>query len=239
MTKKQTQRADLTPAEKLRRDLIARKRRQRAERKKAGGSGGSVGGIKKPHRFRPGTVALREIRRYQRDGKPLLKRKPMYRLIKETMADFRGDLRLSNKALEGLMHESEEFLVGKFRAAQGAAIHAGRATIMPKDMQLAGELRAMEQNCGSVLRQGTNSQFCYVSAPAPVSTRSRPSAGSGAKTLKHAKKVTAKVFHAGKQSTPAPPVDEIGEMEEDDEIIGDEEEAEDEFDDVESMTTTS
>ena len=45
----------------------------------------SVGGVKKPHRYRPGTVALREIRRYQKSTELLIKKEPFGRLCREIM----------------------------------------------------------------------------------------------------------------------------------------------------------
>ncbi|KAF9004606.1 hypothetical protein BDQ17DRAFT_401549 [Cyathus striatus] len=36
----------------------------------------AAGGVKKPHRFRPGTVALREIRRYQKSTELLIRKLP-------------------------------------------------------------------------------------------------------------------------------------------------------------------
>ena len=41
----------------------------------------TTGGIKKPHRYRPGTVALREIRRYQKSTELLIRKLPFQRLV--------------------------------------------------------------------------------------------------------------------------------------------------------------
>ena len=49
----------------------------------------SGGGIKKPHRFRPGTVALREIRRYQKSTELLIRKLPFQRLVREIAQDFK------------------------------------------------------------------------------------------------------------------------------------------------------
>ena len=48
----------------------------------------TAGGVKKPHRFRPGTVALREIRKYQKSVEPLLRKLPFQKLVKEIVQDF-------------------------------------------------------------------------------------------------------------------------------------------------------
>ena len=48
-----------------------------------------LGGVKKPHRFRPGTVALREIRRYQKTSELLIRKLPFQRLVREISQDFK------------------------------------------------------------------------------------------------------------------------------------------------------
>jgi hypothetical protein len=48
-----------------------------------------AGGVKKPHRFRPGTVALREIRRYQKSTELLIRKLPFQRLVREIAQDFK------------------------------------------------------------------------------------------------------------------------------------------------------
>uniref|UniRef100_A0A0W0EV12 Histone H3 n=1 Tax=Moniliophthora roreri TaxID=221103 RepID=A0A0W0EV12_MONRR len=50
---------------------------------------GAAGGVKKPHRFRPGTVALREIRRYQKSTELLIRKLPFQRLVREIAQDFK------------------------------------------------------------------------------------------------------------------------------------------------------
>ena len=62
----------------------------------------STGGVKKPHRYRPGTVALREIRRYQKSTELLIRKMPFQRLVREIAQDFKQDLRFQAIALEAL-----------------------------------------------------------------------------------------------------------------------------------------
>jgi len=107
-------------------------------------SGANAGGIKKPHRFRPGTVALREIRHYQRSDKLLIRRLPFQRLVREIAQDYKTDLRFQVSALMAMQESAEAFLVGMFEDANLCAIHAKRVTIMPKDVQLAGRIRGGE-----------------------------------------------------------------------------------------------
>jgi histone H3 len=99
------------------------------------------GGAKKKMRFRPGTVALREIRRYQKSTDLLLKKAPFQRLVKEVAQDFKADMRFQSSAVMALQEASEAYLVGLFEDTNLCAIHAKRVTIMPKDMQLARRIR--------------------------------------------------------------------------------------------------
>ena len=62
----------------------------------------STGGVKKPHRFRPGTVALREIRRYQKTTELLIRKMPFQRLVREIAQDFKTDLRFQSAAIGAL-----------------------------------------------------------------------------------------------------------------------------------------
>ena len=99
------------------------------------------GGVKKPHRYRPGTVALREIRRFQKSTELLIRKLPFQRLVREIAQDFKTDLRFQSSAVAALQEASEAYLVGLFEDTNLAAIHAKRVTIMPKDIQLARRIR--------------------------------------------------------------------------------------------------
>jgi len=110
------------------------------------------GSMKKPRRYRPGTVALREIRRYQKSTELLIRKLPFQRLVKETSQDvimynphfqaiFPGGLRFQSGAIRALQEASEYYLVALFEDTNLAAIHAKRVTILPKDIQLARRLR--------------------------------------------------------------------------------------------------
>ena len=99
------------------------------------------GGVKKAHRFRPGTVALREIRRFQKSTELLIRKLPFQRLVREIASEFKTDLRFQSSAVLALQEASESYLVGLFEDTNLAAIHAKRVTIMPKDMQLARRIR--------------------------------------------------------------------------------------------------
>jgi histone H3 len=103
----------------------------------------------KPRR-KPGTLALREIKKYQshhKHGTELLIRKaPFQRLVRDisqdyTNANFSGDIRYQASALDALQNESEAYLVGIFEDAILEAIHGKRITVMPKDVQLVRRIR--------------------------------------------------------------------------------------------------
>ena len=92
-------------------------------------------------RYRPGTVALREIRRYQKSTELLIRKLPYARLVREIAQDFKTDLRFQRKAIAALQEAGEAYLVGLFKDTNLCAIHAKRVTIMPKDIQLARRIR--------------------------------------------------------------------------------------------------
>ncbi|MBN3286745.1 H33 protein, partial [Polyodon spathula] len=119
--------------------------RKQLATKAARKSAPSTGGVKKPHRYRqvtvPGTVALREIRRYQKSTELLIRKLPFQRLVREIAQDFKTDLRFQGAAIGALQEASEAYLVGLFEDTNLCAIHAKRVTIMPKDIQLARRIR--------------------------------------------------------------------------------------------------
>ncbi|XP_024357352.1 uncharacterized protein [Physcomitrium patens] len=115
--------------------------RKQLATKAARKSAPATGGVKKPHRYRPGTVALREIRKYQKSTELLIRKLPFQRLVREIAQDFKTDLRFQSSAVLALQEASEAYLVGLFEDTNLCAIHAKRVTIMPKDIQLARRIR--------------------------------------------------------------------------------------------------
>ena len=101
----------------------------------------ATGGVKKPHRYRPGTVALREIRRYQKSTELLIRKRPFQRLVREIAQDFKNDLRFQSTAIMALQEAAEAYLVGLFEDTNLIAIHAKRVTIMPKDIRTVRRIR--------------------------------------------------------------------------------------------------
>lgn len=124
---------------------VAAKKPSKAKgsKKTAPAKGGikKAGGEARKIRFRPGTVALREIRRYQKSTKNLLPRAPFHRLVRSICSGIDGDLRFASQALVALQESAESYLVGVFEDTQLCALHANRVTIMKKDMELARRIR--------------------------------------------------------------------------------------------------
>ncbi|KAL8517133.1 hypothetical protein ACS0TY_015376 [Phlomoides rotata] len=87
----------------------------------------ATGGVKKPHRFRPVTVALHEIRKYQKSTELLFRKLPFQRLVREIVQDFKTDLRFQSSAVAALQEAAEAYLVGLFEDTNLCAIHAKRA----------------------------------------------------------------------------------------------------------------
>jgi len=97
---------------------------------------------KKLHRYRPGVVALREIRRYQKSSDLLIQKLPFQRMVREIAQKVgKQDLRFQSDAIGALQEASEAYLVKLFDDSNLCAIHAKRSTIMPKDMELARRIR--------------------------------------------------------------------------------------------------
>ncbi|THU94354.1 histone-fold-containing protein [Dendrothele bispora CBS 962.96] len=105
---------------------------------------------RKKRRHRPGTVALREIRKYQKSTDLLIRKLPFSRLVREIAVDMttdmngdRGDgaLRWQSSAIQALQEATEAFLVHLFEDTNLCALHAKRVTIMQRDIQLARRIR--------------------------------------------------------------------------------------------------
>ena len=133
----------LEPLEQKHRRKQGKPRRHHLTAKKTvRARGGKVSvDMKRPHRFRPGTVALREIRRYQKSTELLIRKLPFQRLVREIAQEFKTDLRFQASAIAALQEASEAYVVNLFEDGNLCAIHAKRVTLMPKDIQLARRIR--------------------------------------------------------------------------------------------------
>ena len=99
------------------------------------------GRLIKPHRYRAGTVALKDIRHFQGSTALLIRKLPFQRVVREIAQDYKMDLRFQSAAILCLQEATEAYLVRLFDDANLCAIHARRVTIMPKDIQLARRIR--------------------------------------------------------------------------------------------------
>jgi histone H3 len=96
---------------------------------------------KRKRKYRPGTRALMEIRKYQKSSELLIRKLPFQRLVREITQDFMTDLRFQADAILALQEAAEAYMVCLFEDTNLCAIHAKRITIQPKDIQLARRIR--------------------------------------------------------------------------------------------------
>lgn len=98
----------------------------------------------KKRRYRPGTLALKEIRTYQRGTDLLIRRLPFARLIREVAQGMMGQhfvVQWQSQAILCLQEATEAYLIGLLEHTNLCALHCRRVTIMQRDMQLARRLR--------------------------------------------------------------------------------------------------
>lgn len=104
-------------------------------------------GTHKKKRWRPGTVALREIRKFQKSTELLIRKAPFRRFVIDVVKDlgryseFTNGLRYNARALECLQEGAEAYLISVMEEANLCTIHAKRVTNAPKDLQLARRIR--------------------------------------------------------------------------------------------------
>ncbi|CAK7566873.1 MAG: centromeric DNA-binding histone H3-like protein cse4 [Sporothrix epigloea] len=101
---------------------------------------------KKQRRYRPGTLALREIRKYQSSTELLLRKMPFARVVRDIALSVRPvdeGMRWQSQAILALQEAAEAFLVHLFEDTNLCAIHARRVTIMRRDIWLARRIRGL------------------------------------------------------------------------------------------------
>nr|XP_050028517.1 histone H3-like [Dermacentor andersoni] len=101
----------------------------------------AIGEVKKPHRYRPGTVGLRDIRRYQKSRSHLIRKLQFQRFAREIAEDLKTDLRFQSSSALARQEASEDYLGGLFEDAKLCAVHDKRVTISRKDIQLVRSIR--------------------------------------------------------------------------------------------------
>ncbi len=104
-----------------------------------------MGGVKKPHRYHPGAVALCKIRKFQKSTKLLIRKAPFQRLVRKNAINFKSDLRMQSTALLALQEASEAYLIGLFKDTNECAMHEKCVTIMLKDMRLARRIQREDE----------------------------------------------------------------------------------------------
>lgn len=94
--------------------------------------GPGVSGVKKPHRYRPGTVALREIRKFQKSTEMLIRRLPFQRLVREIAQDIKVDVRFQSTAIMALQEATEAYIVGLFEDTVSCVLFFNGAIRVPR-----------------------------------------------------------------------------------------------------------
>jgi len=93
--------------------------------------------VMKPQRYRPWTVALRKIRKFQNSTEMLIRMRPLQRVVKGMFLGYQTDLRFQSTATMALQEAAEEYVVGVMADAMMCALHGGRNTLMVKHLALA------------------------------------------------------------------------------------------------------
>ena len=118
--------------------------KKRKDGKAKGGvkNGSQQEGEKVKRRNKPGTVALREIKKYQKqEDVRCFAKAPLMRRVREIMNDYDKDMRIQAVAFEAIHEASEAYLVSMLEDANLCAIHGRRQTLMKKDVNLALRIR--------------------------------------------------------------------------------------------------
>lgn len=115
-------------------------RKSAPPRKSARKSAPATASVKKPHRYRPGTVALQEIRRFQKATDLMIKKAPFSRLVMEIATEFKGDMKSTRNTSLALQERSEARLSSVLEKSNECAIHRGGVTIKRKDMELVAKI---------------------------------------------------------------------------------------------------
>ena len=146
-------------------------------------------GVRKQYRFKPGTKALREIRKQQKNTDLLIPKAPFQRLVRELSLSFRSDLRFEQDALLCIQEAAEAHLLNMFQHSNNLAIHTGRKTIQDRDMKMA---------CG--IREDNTNPVYYV--PPVRGSRSNPISLLEESTPKVTSSTVKKTVSNSNESTP-------------------------------------
>ena len=92
---------------------------------------------KRRYKYRSGTVALRQIRKYQRTVNLLLPTTSFQRLVRHIMSSVSCIWNITRMGVEALQEAAAHYLVERFQRANVACIHAKRITLKMEDMRVA------------------------------------------------------------------------------------------------------
>jgi histone H3 len=95
----------------------------------------------KKFRWRPGTVALRQIKKFQKSTETLMRKAPFQRLVRELATGHKEGLRWQASAVAALQEATEAYVTGLLSDSNLCALHAKRVTLMARDVALARRLR--------------------------------------------------------------------------------------------------
>jgi histone H3 len=122
--------------------------------------------IRKPYKHKPGTVALREIRKQQRSTDMVLPKAPFQRLVRELSINFKSDLRFEREALLCLQEAAESHLVNMFQHSHNLAIYTGRKTLRKTDVEMSTHIR--EDSTNIVIPKHISPHKCNAIPTAPT-----------------------------------------------------------------------
>ena len=140
------------------------KKMKSASKSKSPSKGGKPKKDRKKIRFHSGTVALREIKKYQKSDKLLIPKAPFQRLVRDICSGIDNDLRFQRQALAALQEAAEAYIVGIMEDAGLCAVHAKRQTVMKSDMILARRIRG-DENHDHVDRMDKSGNEVFFSLP--------------------------------------------------------------------------
>jgi len=126
---------------------------------KPSASAKNAGTGKKPRRYRPGTVSLREIRKFQKTGSLLSCKAPFLRLIKDITAELSSKfnpsavngIRYNHNAVMALQELAETYMTDLYGRSVRVAVHAKRVTMSQADMRLVKALMSDTLNRDNIV----------------------------------------------------------------------------------------
>jgi histone H3 len=108
---------------------------------KTGKKSAGTAGVKKAFRWKPGTVALRQVKKLQKSTELLIAKAPFSRLVREIAESHKAGLRFQSSAVAAIQEATEAFVISLLSDANLTALHANRVTALPRDLQLVRRLR--------------------------------------------------------------------------------------------------